>query len=110
MATELKSPPEPRTSRSERAVEDQINRIEKQIRWIDVGTGVFGLLVMLFAYGLIVILLDRFLTLSSLARQFLFAGFAVSVGWWIYKRILTPLVQSVNPIYAALILEQAILP
>ncbi|MEY4945579.1 MAG: hypothetical protein RIR22_280, partial [Planctomycetota bacterium] len=108
MATELKSPPEPRTSRSERAVEDQINRIEKQIRWIDVGTGVFGLLVMLFAYGLIVILLDRFLTLSSLARQFLFAGFAVSVGWWIYKRILTPLVQSVNPIYAALILEQAI--
>ena len=45
MATELKSPPEPRTSRSERAVEDQINRIEKQIRWIDVGTGVFGLLV-----------------------------------------------------------------
>ena len=63
---------------------------------------------MLFAYGLIVILLDRFLTLSSLARQFLFAGFAVSVGWWIYKRILTPLVQSVNPIYAALILEQAI--
>lgn len=38
----------------------------------------------------------------------MFAGFAVSVGWWIYKRILTPLVQSVNPIYAALILEQAI--
>lgn len=60
MATELKSPPEPRTSRSERVVEDQINRIEKQIRWIDVGTGVFGLLVMLFAYGLIVILLIAF--------------------------------------------------
>ena len=108
MATELKSPPEPRVSRSERAVEDQIQRIENQIRWIDVGTGAFGLLVMLFAYGLIIILLDRFLALSSLARQFLFAGFAVSVGWWIYKRILTPLVQSVNPIYAALILEQAI--
>jgi hypothetical protein len=108
MATELKSPPEPRVSRSERAVEDQIQRIEKQIRWIDVGTGAFGLLVMLFTYGLVVILLDRFLALSSLARQFLFAGFAVSVGWWIYKRILTPLVQSVNPIYAALILEQAI--
>ncbi|MEI6685453.1 MAG: DUF4175 family protein, partial [Planctomycetota bacterium] len=108
MATELKSPPEPRVSRSERAVEDQIQRIENQIRWIDVGTGAFGLLVMLFTYGLVVILLDRFLALSSLARQFLFAGFAVSVGWWIYKRILTPLVQSVNPIYAALILEQAI--
>ena len=108
MATELKSPPEPRVSRSERAVEDQIQRIENQIRWIDVGTGAFGLLVMLFTYGLVVILLDRFLVLSSLARQFLFAGFAVSVGWWIYKRILTPLVQSVNPIYAALILEQAI--
>ena len=108
MATELKSSPVPRVSRSERAVEDQIQRIEKQIRWIDVGTGAFGLLVMLFAYGLVVILLDRFLVLSSLSRQFLFAGFAVSVGWWIYKRILTPLVQSVNPIYAALILEQAI--
>ncbi|NBR05578.1 MAG: hypothetical protein EBT92_07395, partial [Planctomycetes bacterium] len=108
MATELKSPPTSRTSRSERAVEDQIQRIEKQIRWIDVGTGAFGLLVILFSYGLIVILLDRFLTLSSLTRQFLFAGFAVSVGWWIYKRILTPLLQSVNPIYAALILEQAI--
>ena len=50
MATELKSPPEPRVSRSERAVEDQIQRIEKQIRWIDVGTGAFGLLVMLFTY------------------------------------------------------------
>ncbi|MFM7096265.1 MAG: DUF4175 family protein, partial [Gemmataceae bacterium] len=108
MATELKSPPTIRPSRSVRAVEDQIERIEKQIRWIDVGTGAFGLLVMLFSYALVVILLDRFLALSSLARQVLFAGLVASMAWWVYKRILTPLVRSINPVYAALILEQSI--
>ena len=108
MATELKSPPTQKISRSERMVEDQIQKIEKQIRLVDLGTGVLGLLALFFAYTVVIVLLDRFLALSSLARQFLFAGFVLYSGWWVYKKILTPLLLPVNPIYAALLLEQAI--
>lgn len=108
MATDLQPSKGATLSRSEQHLEEQILKVEQQIRLIDVGVGVSGLLVIVFGYALGLILLDRFLALSSLARQAMFIGMCAGAGYWCYRKLWLTLSRPINPVYAAVLLERLI--
>jgi len=87
MATELRPTQGATLTRSERILEDQLLKVESQLRLLDIGVGVSGALVILFGYALGLMVVDRFLVLSSLARQAMFVGMCAGVVYWCYRKL-----------------------
>ena len=108
MATELRPTQGATLTRSERVLEDQLLKVESQLRLLDIGVGVSGALVIVFGYALGLMVVDRFLVLSSLARQAMFVGMCAGVVYWCYRKLWLPLTRPINPVYAAVLLERTI--
>ena len=68
---------------------------------LDLAAGGLGFLVLTFAYGLVMAVLDRKLEFSSLTRQVLFALYALGAGVYAYFMLALPLFRRINPYYAA---------
>jgi len=100
MATELRPTQGATLTRSERVLEDQLLKVESQLRLLDIGVGVSGALVIVFGYALGLMVVDRFLVLSSLARQAMFVGMCAGVVYWCYRKLWLPLTRPINPVYA----------
>src|SRR4051812_23171255 len=100
---------EPRAgSRTESFVEAELGRARRRIQAQDVGVAALGLLAGTLAYGLGMVLLDRWLNLSDTVRQIgLFAYLAAAVAYAVVI-LSRPLRREVNPYFAARRVEQAV--
>jgi hypothetical protein len=107
MAT-VQDPVRPTANRHERFVEQQISQAVRRVRLLDLATAGLGLLIMALAYGLAMILLDRWLNFSQSFRAgslFVFVAAAAAYTWFI---LLRPVRFRVNPYYAARQVEDTI--
>ena len=108
MATDLQTARNGNTksaSKYDSYVEDHLGQARRRIRLLDVAAGGLGFLVLTFAYGLVMAVLDRKLEFSSLTRQVLFALYALGAGAYAYFMLALPLFRRINPYYAARRLE-----
>lgn len=108
MATVQDQPKTTTAAKYDAFVETQLARARGRIRMLDVTTAGLGLLSGFLVFGLSMVLLDRWLVLSSLVRQVALAGFVVAallyggvVLFWLWSR-------RVNPYYAARQVEQTV--
>src|SRR5262245_58862287 len=95
-------------TRHERFVQDQISQATRRVRMLDVMAAGLGLTIGVLAFGLPMILIDRWLQLPSLARQaafLIFAAVALTYTWFV---LLRPFRKRINPYYAAKQVEQTI--
>jgi hypothetical protein len=113
MATDLR-PITASTSRSapagkyEAYAEKQLARTRHRIRALDVGAGALGLVVVTLTYGLVMVVCDRALELSSLARQVAFGLYVAGALAYLGLMLIWPLFRRINPYYAARRLEKTI--
>ena len=107
MAQKLQAP-KGKVFRSESQVEDRLGQLAQQIHMVDLGYGAFSSVGLVFGYALLVILFDRFFSLSSLARQVIFLGFLSFLAWWVYRKLWVPMTRKINPVYAAAMVERLI--
>ena len=104
MATDLQTARNGNTksaSKYDSYVEDHLGQARRRIRLLDLAAGGLGFLVVTFAYGLVMAVLDRKLEFSSLTRQVLFALYALGAGVYAYFMLALPLFRRINPYYAA---------
>jgi hypothetical protein len=110
MATDIqtgkpaKSPPR----NYEKFVEGRLSRAIQRVRALDLATAGLGFLAITLAYGLGMALVDRWLELSPLARQFAFAGYLAACSAFLYLKLVIPLRRTINPYFAARQIESQI--
>jgi hypothetical protein len=94
--------------RYEHFVEEQLTRAQRRIRWLDTGTAllIFGIVTLGYALGMA--LLDRWFELSAYTRQAAFAVYALVTGIYLVWAVVRPLLQNVNPYYAAQQVERTL--
>src|SRR5205085_318511 len=95
-------------SRHESFVEAQIDSARRRIRAHDVGAALLVLFVGTLAYALGMALLDRWLELSTAARQAGLALYLLAAAAFTAGIVLRPFRRSVNPYYAARRVERAV--
>ena len=104
MAT-VREPVKPSANRYEQFVRQELSRAVRRVRFLDLARAGLGLLVATMAYGLVMILLDKWLNLPLGVRQAalaLYGTFAIAYGWFV---LLRPIRRAVNPYYAAVQVE-----
>jgi len=107
MSTATQVPPKP-TVKYESYVEEQLARARNRIRLLDLTVALLGFLIGTFAFGLVVVLLDRIFQLPSLARQAFFVVYALGAAAYIGWTVVRPLMRKVNPYYAAQQVEHSV--
>jgi len=98
------SPP----SKHEAYVEQQLRRARQRIRLLDTTAALVGLIIGTLAYGLGIIVLDRWLDLSPMVRQWALLGYLVAAAVYLGVALVWPLCRHVNPYYAAIRVEQTV--
>src|SRR5262245_49426314 len=100
---------EPRSARrAEQFVQQELARAVRRVRLLELTRAALGLVIAVMAYGLTMMLLDRWLNLPQAVRQITFVGFGLFVLGYIWFVLLGPIRRAVNPYYAALQVEQTI--
>ncbi len=94
--------------RAERFVQQELQRAIRRVRLLDVAKAGLGLAIAVMAYGLVMMLGDRWLNLSQGLRQVSLLGFLAFVAGYVWLVLLGPIRRVVNPYYAALQVEQTI--
>src|SRR5215218_6865580 len=107
MAT-VQDPAKQGAARHDRFVQDQLTQATRRVRMLDVLAAALGLVIGVLAFGLAMILLDRWIQLPQLARQLAFFGFLAVVAAYSWFVLLRPFRLRVNPYYAAKQVEQTI--
>ncbi|MFL5329283.1 MAG: DUF4175 family protein [Gemmataceae bacterium] len=93
---------EPRAKpKYEAFLDSRLDSAAVQVRWADIGVGAIGLFAFTLAYGLVMVLADRWLHLPAIARQLGLVAFIAGAVWYIRRVLLTPIRSQVNPYYAA---------
>ncbi len=108
MASVMESPRSTGSSKHEQIVEQQLTQARQRIRFLDLTLAGLGLLGGVLVYGLIMMLIDRTLVLSNLARQITLVGFLALAGVYLYYFLLRPLRKPINPYYAARQVERTL--
>src|SRR3954470_19890413 len=91
----------PAAGKHESFVEAQLERARRRIRLFDLGAAALVLVVGTLAFGLAMVLLDRSLQLSPLARQLAFGAWIVAAAAYAVRALAKPFRLPVNPYYAA---------
>ena len=107
MATVLDPPSEAR-SKIESQLDAELCRTANTIRTYDFLTGIALLAIVIFGYGLSIMLLDRSFELPAIIRQLGFLGFLAAVAFVAYRWIIRPWQRAVNPRFAARLVESTI--
>src|SRR5262245_29151613 len=89
-------------------VDEQIAQAAGRIRGHDLAFGGLTLAAMGLVYATTMVLLDRFLVLPEWVRQVSLAGFLLALAAAAYLLIVRPLRREINPLYAAVKVEQTI--
>lgn len=79
-----------------------------RVRNADLLVGLLGLLSLVLAFGVAMMLADRWFVLPDWTRQVALVGFLAIMGWYAWRVLARPLGQAVNPYYAARQVEQTI--
>lgn len=95
-------------SKNEAFVEQQLQRARTRIRLLDSTSALLGLCVGTLVFCLGMMLLDRWLELPSLVRQWAFLGYLLVSMLYLGVALVWPLCKNVNPYYAALRVEQTV--
>jgi uncharacterized low-complexity protein len=95
-------------SRFEGFVRQEISRAVRRVRFLDVARAALGLFIGVLAYGLAMMLLDKWLVLSQSVRQVSLFAFLGGVGLYSWFVLLRPIRRAINPYYAAIQVEQMI--
>jgi collagen type III alpha len=107
MAT-VQEPAKSTLNRYEQFVKQELSRATRRVQFVDLARAGLGLVVITLVFGLSMMLLDKWLNLPQLVRQFALFGylaFAAAYGWFV---LLRPLRRTVNPYYAAVQVEQTV--
>ena len=107
MAT-VQEPAKSSATRYERFVQKELSRATRRVQFLDLARAGLGLAIVTMAYGLAMMLLDKWLTLPQLVRQiglFGYLAFFVAYSWFV---LLRPFRRKVNPYYAAVQVEQTV--
>lgn len=99
---------EPRAGRADAFVGEQIDRARRRIRAQDVGIAALGLIAGTLGYALGMVLLDRWLHLSDVARQIALLGYAAAAAAYVGFILTRPFRREVNPYFAARRVEAAV--
>jgi hypothetical protein len=99
-------PPAP--ARYDAVVEGHLTRARRRIRTLDATAGCLGLLAGTMAYVLALVLLDRWLVLSPVARQLALGGYLLAALLYIVFGLVLPLTRRINPYFAARHLEEVV--
>jgi hypothetical protein len=99
---------QPSAGKYESFVDEQLSRARRRIRLFDLAAAGLGFLILTLAYSLLMALADRWLQLAPLVRQITFAFYGLLalayLGWFGVR----PLLQPINPYYAAHKLEETL--
>src|SRR5262245_5739488 len=89
-------------------VDEQIAQTTSRIRFHDLALGglVLGAMVLVYATGMIV--LDKYFVLPEGVRQLSLAGFVLALAGAAYLTLVRPITRQINPLYAAVRVEQTI--
>jgi hypothetical protein len=99
--------PRPR-AKFDALLEAHIEHARGRVRTSDLLTGSLGLLCLVLAFGVGMVLADRWFVLADGIRQVALVAFLGAVGWYAFRVFARPLLQTVNPYYAARQVEQTI--
>jgi hypothetical protein len=91
----------PAAAKYEAFVENQLSRARQRIRLMDLSAAALGYVIVTLLYGLAVALLDSWLQLPALVRQWAFALYGVASVAYVGVTVVWPLLRRVNPYYAA---------
>src|SRR4029079_8077634 len=90
-----------------RLVEDELDRAQTRIRTIDTLSSLALLTGGILAYVFLIITIDYWLRLSDLTRQILWGVAGIAAVAFLALRVIRPLVQRINPYYAARVIEKS---
>lgn len=89
-------------------VDDRLEQARRAVKLVDLGTSVVLLLCGIVGYLFIVALLDHWVFgLSTTGRLAALVVLLLGVAWFVIRSVVPPLLQPVNPVYAAHTIEQA---
>jgi hypothetical protein len=86
----------------------RLNRARQQVRAADLTVASLGLIALTFGFGLVMLLLDRWLELPIVVRQFALSGYLVAATAYILKVFRRPFIATINPYYAARQVERTL--
>jgi collagen type III alpha len=86
----------------------RLNRARQQVRAADLTVAALGLVALTFGFGLVMLLLDRWLELPTIVRQFALGGFLVAATVYVLKVLRRPFSETINPYYAARQVERTL--
>jgi hypothetical protein len=99
--------PEP-VAKYETLVETRLAQARGRIRALDLTAAFLGFLIATMAFGLIMVLLDRWLHLSTPVRQIALCIYGIAALAYLGRTAAWPLLRRVNPYYAALQVEHSL--
>jgi flagellar biosynthesis GTPase FlhF len=94
--------------RYEASVQAALDRTVRRIRLFDSASAGFALLSGIVLYGLVLILLDSWLTLAVEIRLLGLLGLCAGALFWMAIGVIGPLWRGLNPLYAAVVVEQTV--
>lgn len=86
----------------------KLERARQRVRATELAIGSLGLLALTFAYGLVMLLLDRWFDLPLVVRQLALGGFVFAATMYAVKVLMRPFAQVINPYYAARQVERTL--
>jgi hypothetical protein len=89
-------------------VESQLSRARRRIRLFDTTAALLGFVAGSLVFMLVMVLIDSKLVLPSLVRQIACGAYALLALAYLGYTVVRPLLQTVNPYFAALRVEQAV--
>lgn len=104
-------PPPPRQPDPyETLIEQRLRHTGRQVKWVDIATGLLALAVGSLGYLFLVALVDHWVVpggLGSAARWLLGSILLVGAGAYFLRNVLPLLVHRINPVFAAQVIEQS---
>ncbi len=102
------SPAKKRAAQAESLIDDRIQRTRRQVRGVEIVSGLLTLAVGTLAYLLAAALADHWLVTGGLGfwgRLLLMAGLVLGGGWYFAVRVLPLVLRRINPLFAAQTIE-----
>lgn len=107
MATDLGQPRSPATKHDAFA-RAQLAKAEARIRALDLAAALFGFLAGTCAFAVLMVLCDKRWELSATARQGAFLLYLLGAAVYLAYTVVRPLRRRVNPLYAAMRMEETL--